>query len=102
MATLFITEFAQEGIDALGRVVPAAKQLPVAEQTVAIGASNAQSSALNANTTIVRLHTDSNCHVKFDSNPTATTSLMRMGAGQTEYFIVPAGSSLKVAVIAGA
>ena len=101
MATLFITGFAQEGIDALGRVVPAVRQPPVAEQTVTIGASSAQSAALNDNTTIVRLHTDSACHVSFGSNPTATTSNMRMGAGQTEYFIVPAGSSLKVAVIAG-
>lgn len=68
-------------------------------QTVAIGASSTQSSALKNNTQMVRVHTDSICSVLFGNNPTATTSNRRMVAGQTEYFRIPVDSSLKVAVI---
>lgn len=102
MPTLYITEFSQEGIDALGRVVPAAKQLPVAEQTVTIGGASAQSAALNASTTLVRLHTDTGCSVLFGSNPTATATNMRLALGQTEYFVVQANSGLKIAAISNA
>lgn len=102
MPTLFITEFAQEGIDALGNVVQAVKQPPVAQQTVAIAGSSAQSATLNASTTLVRLNTDVNCRVLFGPNPTAVAGSMRMAADSTEYFVVQANSGLKVAVIAGA
>ena len=101
MPTLYITEFQQEGIDAMGRVMPVAKQLPVAEQTVSFSAS-AQSATLNPSTTLVRLQADNTCGVVFGANPTATTSSMRMAADQTEYFAVQANSGLKIAVIANA
>lgn len=101
MPTLFISEFAQEGVDALGRVMPVAKAPVLAAQTVTIAGASAQSSALAATTTLVRLHTDTPCHVLFATNPTATTSNMRLAADQTEYFSVPANSGLKIAVIQG-
>ncbi|HWU70677.1 MAG TPA: hypothetical protein VN017_04915, partial [Pseudoxanthomonas sp.] len=71
----------------------------VAEQTVAIGASSAVSSAFNASTAIVRLHTDAICSVEFGAAPTAAATNMRLAAGQTEYFAVVPGSGFKVAVI---
>lgn len=98
MPNLYITEFAQEGIDALGQVMPVAKQLPLASQKVVFSTS-AQSATLNANTTLVRLNTDGPCSVLFGTNPTATTSDMRMALDQTEYFAVQANSGLKIAAI---
>jgi hypothetical protein len=99
MATLYITEFNAIG-GTSNFVTSAAQQTPVAEQTVAIGAA-AQSSTLNANTTLVRLHCDAICSIQFGASPsgTVTTAKMRMAANQTEYFAVNISSGLKVGVI---
>lgn len=98
MATLYVTEFGASG--AVGNfAIGAVQQQPIAEQTVAIGASSAQSAAFNANTTIIRLQADAICSVEFGANPTATTGKMRLAANQTEYFTVPPNSGWKVAVI---
>lgn len=101
MATLYVTEFARQGRDLAGYLNQngAPEQPPVAEQTVAIGASSAASNAFNASTAIVRLHTDAICSVEFGASPTASATKMRMAAGQTEYFAVTPGSGFKVAVI---
>lgn len=99
MPTLYISEFTQEAIDAMGREVPVAKAPPVANQAITISGSSAQSATLNASTTLVRLHTDANCSVLFGTNPTATTSSPRLATNQTEYFGVQANSGLKIATI---
>lgn len=92
MATLYITEFAS----AVGNGrTPIAQAPAVAHQTVAIGAE-ADSAAFNPKTTLVRLHCDAICSVKFDDTPTATTSTMRLAADQTEYFGVQPGSKVSV------
>lgn len=98
MATLYVTEFGAAGI-AGNFPIGVAQQLPTAEQTVAIGASSAQSNVFNTNTVLVRLHADAICSVEFGPNPTATSGKMRMAANQTEYFSVPQGSGFKVAAI---
>ncbi len=98
MPNLYITEFQQEGVDAMGRIMPVARALPIAEQKVVFSTST-QSSTLNANTTLVRLHSDGVCSVAFGANPTATTNNMRLGIGQTEYIAVQANSGLKIAAI---
>lgn len=94
MAVLYITELQPYEVSGL----PVAIMPPVAEQTVAIGGSSTASAAFNANTGLVRLHTDSTCSVEFGGTPTATTSTARLAANQTEYFAVHPGT--KVAVIA--
>ena len=99
MPFLYITEFANQGTDARGRQAPVGSVPTSGTQRVAIGASSAQSAALAGTTTLVRVHTDQICSVTFGDNPTATTSSMRLAADSTEYFSVPAGSALKVAVI---
>lgn len=95
MATLYITEFsalATKVTDA-----PIAQMPPVAEQTRSISGSSAQSSAFNAATRFVQLHTDAICSIAIGANPTATTSTMRMPADTIIYFGVTAGD--KVAAI---
>lgn len=96
MAVLFITEYAKLA-PVSGKSVSVALAPPIAEQTVAIGGSSVQSSAVNTATRYVRLHTDAVCSVAFGTNPTATATTMRLAAGQTEYFGV--APSTKIAVI---
>lgn len=99
MAVLFITEYRKMALDRAGHPVPIGSEPSTTTQAVAIGGASAQSVALNAATQFVRLHCDAICHVKFGADPTATTSDMRFGAGQTEFFGCIGGH--KVAVIAG-
>jgi hypothetical protein len=103
MAVLYITEYAELGIGPAGRVGQMPKETPIVEQTVAIGAGSVQSSAFNAKTRFIRVHTDAICSVLLGANPTASATTGRMAAGQTEYRDVSAGSksgtAFKIAVI---
>lgn len=92
MATLYITEYG-----AIDRGIPREPELTT--QTVALTTTSAQSSAFNAATVAVRLHTDAICSVLMSTNPTATQAMRRMVAGQTETFLVPPSASFKVAGI---
>ena len=100
MATLYISEFTSTSVDH-GRGGSAAYQPASFEQTITpIDGTPRQSSAFNAVTRMVRLHTDAICSIKFGTNPTAATTNARMAAGQTEYFQVPETGTYKVSVIA--
>lgn len=97
-ATLYVTEFL--GAPPLSVYYQSAKAPAVAAQTVSFTSSSVQSAAFNANTGLLRIQCDAICNVVVGgTNPVATTSSMRLTAGQTEYFVVTAGD--KVAVIAG-
>lgn len=93
---VYVAEFTEPSRYA-GSLMPAAAVPAVAEQTVAIGGASTQSSAFNAKTHLVRVHTDAICSIAFGSDPTATTSTMRLAADTTEYFEVQPGD--KIAVI---
>lgn len=99
MAVLYITELTNQGTDRLGRQVPVPQMPPIAEQTVAIGASSVQSAALNPLTNLVRVHTDLGCSISFGLSPTATTTTLRMPKDTAEYFGVKENSGWKIAVI---
>ena len=104
MTILYITEFADFGTTKNGRTGQVAEQPPLAEQTIALTSSSAQSSAFNTNTSLIRLHTDSICAVEFGTDPTAVASgggspTARMAANQTEYYTVPNGGTYMVAGI---
>jgi hypothetical protein len=98
MATLYITEFSQ--MSQVGGPQAMPQDSPLAEQTVSIGGSSAQSSAFNVATRFVRLHCDSVCSIFLGVNPTAALTSGRMAANQTEYRGVPQGGGFQVAVIA--
>ena len=93
MASLYITEF----VDGAG-ALQAAQMPPQAEQKLTISGTSAASAAIAAK--VVRVHTDTACHVAFGASPTATVSNLRMPADSTEYFGVTAGH--KIAVVAAA
>lgn len=78
MATLFVTEYAQVGVDGIP-VEPANTT-----QTVTIAASSTQSSAFAANTNFIRLSTDTATGIAVGSNPTATTNTGRMTSTAVE------------------
>ena len=100
MTTLYVTEYATGGFAQVGgAVVQTPHEPPLAEQVISIGSGSVQSNAFNAQTTLVRLHTDSICSVLFGTSPTATASNQRFAANQTEYKTVPKGQSYKIAVI---
>jgi hypothetical protein len=86
VATVYIAEFPEINVSQ-GNITPIVVGTPLVEQTVAIGAE-AKSAAFNAKTQIVRIHADAICSIMFGNNPTATTTKMRLVAGQTEYFRV--------------
>jgi hypothetical protein len=96
MALLDITELRDLPVDANGRTILCAKLPAVTQQQVTFTTTTA-SAAFSADTRFVRVHTDSACRVAFGDAPTATTTSMRMAAGQTEFFAVPPGS--KVAAV---
>jgi|TARA_R110000787_G_scaffold91778_1_gene193352 hypothetical protein len=68
-----------------------------ATQTVAVGASSAASSAVNANTREIRVIATVDAYVEISSAPTASSSSFILPAFTVEYFRV-AGSD-KVAVL---
>jgi len=97
MAKLYITEYAEQGRDSNGAILPVGMEPAIAAQGVSIGASSTASSAFNGNTRFVLLHTDAICSVAFGVSPTAVATANRMGAGESRFYGVLPGH--KVAVI---
>lgn len=94
MATLYVAEFERPR----NQWVNIGNAPPIAEQTVAItGASVQCTNAFNSKTALIRLKTDAICSIAIGTNPTATTSTMRLSAEDTEYFSV--SPNMKIAVI---
>lgn len=107
MAVLYIIEGDTLGNPNEGGNAQVLRLPPIAEQTIAITGSSAQSSAFNKSTKIIRVETDSICAISIGPNPTAATASGtgtatgtggRMVAGDKEYFGVNPGD--KIAVIA--
>lgn len=90
MAKLYISEYATLAQNGTAQVVI---EPPLAVQVVDFSGGAASSSEFNAQTNIVRVHTDAICSVRFDGSA-ATTSYPRMAAGQTEYFGVQPRSTV--------
>ena len=67
----------------------------IGTQTISVsGTSAATSTAFGDNTTIVRLVSTTDCHLRFGTSPTATTSNMMLPANVVEYFKVTPGVKL--------
>lgn len=97
MAKLHITEFQyMENANDIGGV-PQIARLPGTTQVVTYTTSSVQSTAFGALTRFVRVISDTPCAVAYGTNPTATTSSMKLSANVAEYFGVATGN--KIAVI---
>lgn len=100
MAKLYIAEFSAQAYVGTNQVLQLPQVPPVAGQVVTF-TTTTQSSALNAATTFVRVVADADCHLEVAANPTATTSsVIKLTAGQPEYFGVTAGH--KIAAVTAA
>lgn len=97
--SVYISEFA-EATFLQGSQNTVARGPVLADQKLTLSGSTL-SSAFNAKTKIIRVHTDEIISLVFEAEPgdgaTATTSDMRLAADQTEYFEVKPGT--KVAAI---
>lgn len=97
MAKLHITEFQyMENANDIGGV-PQIARLPGTTQVVTYTTSSVQSTAFDQLTRFVRVISDTPCAIAYGTNPTATTSSMKLSANVAEYFGVSAGN--KIAVI---
>lgn len=96
MATLYITEVSQLGLDYFGKELPVAKMPPLAEQEIGIGGASQQSAAFGPTTHFVLVHTDSICSLAFGSNPAAVTTAHRMPANETRFYGVNPGDRIAV------
>lgn len=75
--------------------------IPGTVQALAFTGTSAQSSALGATTTMVRLIASAACHVAFGTNPTATTSNMYLAANVPEYFGVTPSTKIAAIQVSG-
>jgi hypothetical protein len=94
MASLYITEYSGTA----SQQTQIAMTPAVAHQKLAIG-SETDSAAFNINTRFIRVHVDAICSIlieNVETAATATTSMTRMAADQTEYFGVVPGGKLSV------
>lgn len=89
MSNLYISEYAGL-VSGVPGGVQAAQEPSIATQKVSFTTAT-QSSAFNTATRFIRVHSDAVCSISFGTNPTATTSHLRLVAGQTEYFGVVGG-----------
>lgn len=104
MAVVFLTEFRMLGREdhgGAGTIIQTPLEPPIRDQQVAIGSSSVQSDVLNAETRVVRVHTDAICHIDVGTNPTAGTTKRRLPANAIEYIAIPPGTQFRVAVITG-
>lgn len=97
--TVYLTEYASILVGPAGVQNQVALEPPLADQTITSSGVSAASSAVNVQTRIVRVTTDSIVCVVSGTAPTATTGKRRMAADTVEYFAVPLGASWKFAVI---
>jgi hypothetical protein len=102
MAKLYVTEY-HDLPQAFSNSAPQLVREPgiVDQAPITIGASAAQSSPFNANTRLVRLHTDVVCSIAIGppATTTATANNQRLAANQTEYKMVQDGAGHVVSVI---
>jgi gentisate 1,2-dioxygenase len=98
--TVYLTEFGSIPVGPAGVQIQVAVEPPFAEQTLTSSGASASSVAVNAQTRIVRITTDSIiCVVSGTGTVTATTGKRRMAADTVEYFAVPLNAAWKFAVI---
>lgn len=94
MATAYITGYQFVGVQH-GSIVPVAFEPAVDNQTVTF-TSAVQSSAFNADTRLIRLIADADCHLLFGENPTATASHQMVPADTEIWRMVVPGQRVSV------
>lgn len=99
MPNLYIGEYCDIGTTSRGSI-PIPLDPPLAEQAVEIAGQSKQSSALAADTCIVKLMSDADCSIAIGPDPDATNSVRFLAAGKEQIITVLAGSKQRIAVVA--
>ena len=92
MSLLYISEYkgvrqAEGGLAQVG-------EEPSVDQTPLTFSTEAKSAEFGADTKMVRVTSDTDCHIVFGKSPTATTSNKKVIAGSVEYFGVVTGHKI--------
>ena len=97
MAVLYVAEFNGLGVDSSGHKVSAPKWPALNQSTLDYSVSE-QSLTLSGSTHFLRIHADAACHINIGTSgtSTATTSMARLAADQTEFVCVPPGGVIRV------
>ena len=93
MTLLYISEYTGKITGPNGEPIQAGQEPSVTTQTVSFTTATA-SAAFSANTRLVRVSSDGECHLSFGAAPTATTSHLQMQADSPEYFVVTPGQKV--------
>lgn len=96
MAFAYISEYIRQPKDGVSLVLPAGMEPAIAVQRVAIGAGSVQSAPFNPQTRFIAVNVDLTCSYAVGSNPTATTSTMRIPQDATIYMGVNPGDRIAV------
>jgi hypothetical protein len=101
MATLYITEVDEVGLDANGKEIMApVDPTLVAPYSMAITGSSTQSPVFSNRTRYVELHFDATASFLIDTNPTAVVTANRVAAGERIFRALRRdGTAKRVAVI---
>lgn len=101
MATLWISEYAELAVDALGRVMQLGKEPAVAEQAVTY-TTTTQSAAFNSRTRFIFVYGSATAHIAFGVSPVAAATSKKIST-EGSWFGVTGGqpSGLKLAVYDG-
>lgn len=97
MAILYVAEFKDLASDGKGHKVSAPKWPALAQNTMDFTSSE-QNLTLQGATNFARIHADAACHINIGTSgtPTATTSMAKLAADQTEFVGVPPGGVIRV------
>jgi hypothetical protein len=98
MAKLYISEFQFMGANTYDES-SIARQPSLVNQTVDFSGGAAASAAFSANTTYIRVWSDTQCCMKFGAAPVATTTDTPMAPSQPEYFGVTPAQKLSAVIL---
>lgn len=99
MATLFLREYARQGRDSRGGLLPCGEEPALANQAIPLSGTSAASAALNVATTFVQFAPDSPCCVAIGASPTAVVTEDRLPSGSVTFRAFQPNSGLKIAAI---
>ena len=95
MSNMYITEFADLGVDGNGNIMPVGSAPPITVQKVAFTSTAGVSAAFNNLTKFVRIYLDGAGYIAFGAAPTAVTATdTPMAATTPEYFGVIGGQKV--------
>jgi hypothetical protein len=98
---LFITEYSNLSRDIGSNFIAAGMEPSIADSSMTLSGTSAQSALFNAGTAFVMVHAQEPACLAWGTSPTAVTTKQRMAAGETRFVGIPPGKSFRLAAILG-